>query len=66
MFIIYSHTLMCIGWFLATVSNGSVHGYGTLKFSRDAFVCDSRRLLELLLDRKAICSIASPTDCDTW
>jgi hypothetical protein len=65
-FVIYSHTLMCIGWLLATICSGSVHGYISLKFSSDAFVCDSRRLLELLLDRNAMCSIVPPTDCDTW
>jgi len=51
---------------LATISSCSVHGYGSSKFSSDAFVCDTRNLLEVLLARKVICIIVSPTDRDTW
>ena len=51
---------------LVTIHGCSVQGYGSSKFSSDAFVCDTRSLLELLLDRKAIGNIVSPTDCDKW
>jgi hypothetical protein len=61
----YSHTLNLRWLVLATISSCSVHGSGSSKFSSDAFVCDTRSLLELLFDRKVICNIVS-TDCGTW